>query len=98
MHTRHIAADQLELALVARKTGVSARWCAMSEHVHTGPCKRTSYGRWHVPSRSMAQPMSRGDWHRALWQASTWGAREIRRAFGVGIRALQRENHFLIER
>jgi hypothetical protein len=97
MHTRHINADAVQLALVARRTTVQAKWCAMSDHVHTASCKHWSSA-WRVPAPSMAQPMNRGDWHRALNQVATWGAREIRKAFGTGIRALRAENVSLIER
>lgn len=94
---RTIDAGQLQLALVSRRFDRKARWAAMSDHVHTQSCK-TYAGAFRLPQRSMAGPMSRGDWYRVLWRIQAQGAKACRKVFGVGIRALQAENAYLVER
>jgi hypothetical protein len=95
---RTIDAGMLQLALVARRLNTTrALWCAMSDHVHTQPC-RFSAGTYRLPQKSAAGPLSRGDWYRVLWRVEAQGAKACRKTFGIGIRALRAENHYLIER
>ncbi len=97
--TRTIDAGMLKLALVARRLPTATtRWCAMSGHVHTQPCRTTIAGTYRLPQASLAGPMSRGEWYRILWRIEAQGAKACRKVFGVGIRALRAENHYLIER
>jgi hypothetical protein len=94
---RTIDAGMLKLALVAQRLPTATtRWCAMSEHVHTQPCRMIA-GTYRLPQVSLAGPMSRGEWYRILWRVEAQGAKACRKAFGVGIRALRAENHYMLE-
>lgn len=94
---RTIDAGHLQLVLVAHRIGCHARWAAMSDHVHTKPCKVYADAD-RRPQASMAGPMSRGAWYRTLWRIEAQGAKECRKTFGIGIRALRAENAYLVER
>ena len=96
MNTAVIDASALSLVLATRKIGtVASRWCVMSAHVVTQPCRpgRTTY---RLPMRSMAQPMSRGDLFRVIDREAACGARQVRATFGTGVRALRAESPYLL--
>lgn len=94
---RFISASHLQLALVARRLNVTARWCVMSAHTHTQPCNRRGYP-YRIKQDSVASPMSRGDWHRTLERIAAQGAKAVRQDYGIGIRALRAENPYTLTR
>ena len=95
---RSIDSKQVELALVASRAVPATRWAAMSAHVHTQECRpplRDGGGTYQLRSPSLLSPMNRGDWHCVLRRLEYRGPRAIRKAFGVGIRAMRAEGRVM---
>jgi len=98
MPTAYISADQLKLAIVARKfEGSRCRWAVMSAHVLTGECRRGFEG-YRLAARSLLTPMSRGELWRCTTRVASRGAKEFRKTFGIGVRAFKAENLYSLER
>lgn len=88
---RHtIRASQVELVLIAKKGGLTARWAAMSAHTITQSCRRSS-GTFRMQSPSMAGPMDRGELYRAIDRTIAKGRQECLATFGAGVRVMQNE-------
>ena len=105
MQTSAISADQLKLALVARRinrlTGKRTRWAAMSAttRVSMGCVPPGRHWVRPLPMPSMLMPMERGDLFKAIERTRcVAGTAAVRRTFGAGIRALRAENaHICVE-
>jgi len=97
MHTRHISAEHVLLALVARKV-TDARWAAMSNGASTAPCARRSAPSYRLPHGPLMVPMDRGNIFRAIDRVRCHGRDELKRTFGLGIRALRAETQSFILR
>lgn len=91
-----IDAEQLQLALAARRVGMASRWAAMSAHVHTQRCDQHD-GTYRMRIRSLAGPMDRGTLHRVIARVTSQGRREVLATFGCGMRAIHVDagNYFL---
>lgn len=105
MSDRYIKAEHVELALVARKIAAlqieggkpAARWAAMSDGVSTQDCSRRRSA-YRLPVPPLMMPMHRGQFDRVIERTRlACGLAEVRRIWGVGLRALQAEtrNHCL---
>lgn len=91
METRHISAEAVRLALVSSKLNLPSRWCAMSAHTVTKLCRR-GHDDVRISIRSMPSPMDRGYLRTCIDRVLRHGATEVRRTFGLGVRALVSEN------
>lgn len=105
MQTSAISADQLKLALAARKinclTGTRTRWAAMSAttRVSMGCARGGSHWVPPLPVPSLLTPMERGNLAAVIERTRCMaGTAAVRRTFGAGIRALRAENaHICVE-
>lgn len=100
MHTHHINADDLRLVLVTRRMrGLACKWAAMSPtvkgtHTECTPWKNDAAVRLVI--RATAQPMDAGLLYRAVNRVAAHGAREVRKTWGIGIRALRKQQLFVV--
>lgn len=97
--TRHIDAEHVLLALVARRANPRCRWAAMADHEWTPrECRHRYYGPTPAQHRPpLLSPMARGHLHRAIErQRLTQGLPSIRKTFGAGLRALLAEPAHLV--
>jgi len=97
MPTRHINAEHLKLALVARRVRPSTRWAAMAEHAQTSSCRqRQAGGGWVIHAAPLLAPMDRGNVRSLLERVRCQGRDEVLRTWGCGVRAMQAEFAFSI--
>lgn len=97
MQTSAISADQLKLALAARKlnalTGKRTRWAAMSAHVRVSMGCARRHWQPALPVPSLLTPMERGNLIAVIERTRLHaGTAAVRRVFGAGIRQLRAEN------
>lgn len=87
MISANIRVDHLRLALLARRTRIG-RWCAYSTHPATGgDC--TNHKPWRAHGGPLPSPWFAGDIAKLAEQTHRQhGAREVRRTWGIGVRAL----------
>lgn len=97
MEVRHISADALRTALVSRKLPLAYRWCAMSAHTVTQGCRQWASA-FRLPAKSVACPMDRGYLSKSVERVRSQGSAEVRRTFGVGIRAVTADNLNFVSR
>lgn len=90
MVTRQINAKHLQSVLWARKAAPDVRWCAMSNTVDSYGCSRRMAPDYRIKVPPLFLVMSRIS-HSLVKQVRSRGHKEVRKTWGVGIRALLAE-------
>lgn len=89
---RHISADHLKLALVARKARPGSRWAAMSNGAITADCRRHQPGSGYlIHQPPVLSPLMQGHMLRLLVRAHSQGRTEVLRTWRTSIAVLKAE-------
>lgn len=98
MSEHHIRADHLELCMATRRMHGVARFAAMSDGTDTNSCSRRS-GHYRIQHGPLMVPMNRGQMRTVVERTRLHhGLDEVRRTWGIGLRAMRAANESSVMR